>query len=205
MTDIFKQIVSGSQVEGAVITTLNKWFSTYMQEVEIQLGMARGKTPVPKKYTTRNRMTEDMMVEDQLPKVVVVSPGLIKQPVAEGDGTYRASWAVGVGVIASAKDHESSDALAKAYGATVRALLTQKSGLEGFAQKLEWTGERYDDVPLLDRTRTVMTAQETFNVEVEGVVNRFAGPAYPTMPDPTNQPGSQWPTAQHVIITLKLL
>src|SRR5215831_15728670 len=111
-------MVSASQIEEDVINTLQKWFPTYLAEVARQLGISKNSLPQPTNYTNRNSF--DAEQGEKIPKVVVVCPGLLDNPVHDARGIYRAIWRVGVGVATAAKDEQSANMLVKAYGAAAR-------------------------------------------------------------------------------------
>jgi hypothetical protein len=196
--DIFGRIIVGSQVEGAVIMTLDKWFPTYLQEMEIQLSRNRGQIKEPRSYTTRNMY--ESFPEDQLPMCVVVSPGLSRPPTSEGDGWIRAVWRIGVGIVVSASEYRITRELGLIYASAVRGILAQQGGLGGLAAETVLVDESYDDEPIIDADRTIMSTYNLYDVQVDQIVNRFMGPQEPV--DPDEQPGSQWPTAEHVIIMI---
>jgi hypothetical protein len=193
--DLFGPIFVPSFLEQAVIDTLKLWLPTYLAEVELQLEREQGLIEPPRSYTTRRRF--EKFPEDQIPTCVVVSPGLANEPHKEGDGSHRAEWALGVGVIVSAPDQESTNLVAKIYGAAIRACLLQKSSLGGVASGITWYDESYDDLPSDDTARTLGAAALYFRVEVEDIVNSRVGPNVPT------PPGTQWGVAETVTVTIE--
>jgi hypothetical protein len=94
--------------------------------------------------------------------------------------------------------------LAKIYGAAVRAIMLQKPSLGGVSSGIEWYDESYRDVSV-DQQRTVRSAVLTFQVWIDGVVVRGAGPTTPIPPDPETQPGSQWPKVEEADATVVLV
>lgn len=197
---IFGNIVPGVLLENAVMEIIHSWMPTYLQELERQLGWERGRIPSPRYYTTRNEF--DSFPEDKMPMCVVVSPGLADPPTREGDGTYSADWAIGVGFAAQAKDADSSHAMATIYAAAGRALLLQHTSLGGVAHGIEWIDESYDDL-VTEENRTIRAAYNIYRVSIWDVVKKGAGPVAPTTPpDPENLPGSNWPTAETIEIAV---
>lgn len=195
MSSVFGEVVLGTQVETAAMATLGQWMPTYIQEMEIRLGRTRGEIPPPRTYTTRNTLTS--YPADIMPLCVVVSPGLADPPTKQGDGRFSAWWTLGVGFAAAAKDADASGFLAKLYGAAGRLILLHKQSLGGFASKVHWVDESYDDL-VDDDERTIRACYGVYRVLVEGIATEYAGPAAPA--DPANQPGSTWPTADIVQI-----
>jgi hypothetical protein len=200
---LFQPIFVGAVLEQAVIDTIKMWIPTYLREVERLTGRQMGDIPVPRSYTTRKIF--EKFVEDQTPTIIVVSPGTADEPKMEGDGHYRAEWGLGVGAVVSTSTQETTNLVAKVYGAAIRAIILQQASLGGIASGVRWMDESYDDLPSDDSDRTLGSAALYFRVEVDDVVNRFAGPNsvyFPADPDPDSQPGADWPTVETVEVTL---
>jgi hypothetical protein len=205
MTDIFGTIKPGNLVEQAVIDTHKLWMETYIAELSLQIDWTDNKIPTPRTYTTRNQF--DSFTRDSLPQLIVVSPGLAGPPVKNGDGSYRATWSVGVGIVCSAKDEATTKALAKFYAACSRAIMIQNGSLGGKAIGVIWVDESYDDLPGEEDTSDSLAAGVGYyRVEMDDVGTWKGGPRVPFAPkpdpDPVTQPGSAWPTADEVDITL---
>jgi hypothetical protein len=205
VSDIFGPIIDAGLLETWVRDTLEDWFPTYLQEIEVQRGMTRGKLPSPRAYIVSE--TADREAADQLPAIVVISPGLAgHKPVGEGDGSVRAIWTIGVGAFVSADTRENTKKLVRIYCAATRAILLQHRGLGGVAPdynaaNVEWLDESFDDdFQFVDR-QTISLGITSFEVEVAAVVNRQVGPVTP--PDPDVLPGSQWPTADEVFVDIE--
>jgi hypothetical protein len=216
--DIFGQIFLASQLEQAVIDLHKLWMETYIAELSLQINWGGNKIPTPRSYTTRNH--PDHFLDDQLPQMIVVSPGLGGKPVKDGEGIYRATWTLGIGIIASAKDEPTTKALVRFYAACSRAIMIQHRSIGGIASNLEWTDESYDDIPNEDETaRAIAAGICTYLVEVENVVKWRGGPRVPLAPipsgtsgdidagrypapDPINQPGSMPLDIDTVSVTL---
>src|SRR4051812_27844406 len=156
-------IVSARDVEQAAIDTLHKWLSTYLGEAEDQHSRARGSLPRPRSITTTNSF--DKWPEDQLPCLLLVCPGLAEAPKAEGNGRYRALFALGAAVVVSAKTEAATEELSKLYVAAVRTCLVQQQSLGGFASGVDWMDETYDDLPSED-WRSLGAGQAIFAVHV---------------------------------------
>jgi hypothetical protein len=216
MTDIFGDIIIANQLEAAVIATLESWFPTYIREVELQSQSAQygdniptDALPLPRSFITTDKIQRENT--DQLPAIVVVSPGLSphNRPQQEGDGTFRVPWAVSVGVFVSGQDRTSTKNLIRQYTGIARAIMLQKQSLGGFADGTTWLDESYDDAFAFVDQETIGAGSVVFEVWVAGVVNRFAGPAVyggTATPDPDTQPGEQWPpidTVENVVIVNK--
>lgn len=173
----FGRIVSFDQVEREVAAQLSTWMPTYVAELERQRGLAPGYFEGDLEYVAASDFGR--FSEDRLPCVVIVCPGLTDRPVRDGDGVYRCTFAVLVGIFASALDRDTSDEAAKAYGACIRTIMVQRPRVgELDAGGVKWVGERYDDVDA-DDTRTLAGGAVSFTIEVDDVASTFAGPMTP--------------------------
>jgi hypothetical protein len=194
-TSAIGKIVTGRDVELAALAVLKKWASTYLGEAEAATGRVRGSLPRPRAWTTATEF--EKWPEDQLPAVLLISPGLAAPPRADGNGTYRASFALG---IVSTSHMDETAALAKLYCATLRACLLQHQSLEGFAAGVTWADENYDDLPSID-DRSLGAGQAIFVVEVDAISTRWNGPIHPSEPPtPDAAPLPDDPTATAVAV-----
>lgn len=183
VSETFGQIITGYDVEVAAQETLETWLETYIAEMERQQGRVVESVPLPRTINVMNGF--EKWPEDQLPCLLIVSTGLIEEPMRLGDGTYWAKWDLVIGAITSARTQAESWDLAKLYGAAIRALILQNQTLGGFSRGCDWITERYDDLSIEDH-RSLASATVAFSVEVESVV-RDAGPS--TVPiDPYASP-----------------
>ncbi|MGZ4530809.1 MAG: hypothetical protein ACXVXP_00485 [Mycobacteriaceae bacterium] len=198
MSDVqtFGSLVLGTDVSDAVTLTLQTWFPTYLAMMDRRLASLNlGSLPAPGSYVTSSDPRH--WPEDQPPAVVVAVPGTLGQPKRDGSRNYRAFWDVRVIVFVTASDRESTERLAKYYGAAVRLLLLNKGSLGNFAAGTEWYGEFYE-TKIADRDqRTLGSCENRFSVDVRDVVRALGGPPAPI----TTQP-ADWPEATSVKATL---
>lgn len=190
---VFGPIVTGSAVEDAVEAHLKLWLPTYLAELERQTGRAVGSVPAPRSYLVTTRL--EKRPEDQIPACIIISPGLSGPPERAGDGTITAWWRIEVAIAASAKDRETSNELAKLYGAAIRTLLLQQPSLGGVANAISLVGESYDEVPtnLLDVGSYALVHAD---VQVAAITDTNGGPSHPdTAP-------ADWPLvdSSHIIV-----
>lgn len=205
---IFDRILTTDQVEAQAIGVLKAWIPTYLAELERQTSREPGSLPVPRAWTTATSF--DKWPEDQLPAVLVISPGILDPPDAEGNGSYRVRFSLGIGVIVSAATMEQTAALAKTYIAALRAIMIQRPSLGGFAEGVTWLDENYDDIPF-DDFRSLGAGQAIFAVEVRNVTSRNAGPLTPddggdgeTIPTPPQvEPYPEWPLVTDADVAIK--
>lgn len=206
---IFGAITLGDDLENAVLTTLETWWPVYMKEVELQANIPVGSLPAPKSWLKADQLDRD--AGDNLPAIVVVSPGLSSRshPAQEGDGSFRVWFSIAAGVFVSADRRAHTMRLVRIYTAIARTIMLQKQSLGGFAAGTTWLDESYDDnFPFAD-DKTISAGQVIFEVEVDGVVNRFGGPTTGAVvpvatPDPATQPGSDWPLVATVTSTVEV-
>jgi hypothetical protein len=191
-------IISGRDCELAAISTLQKWISTYLAEAERQTGRTVGSLPRIRAWTTSPDF--EKWPEDQLPAVLLISPGLVDPPLADGQGFYRVRFSMGLAAIVSTSQMDETAVLAKLYCATLRTCLLQHQSLEGFAAGVEWIDENYDDLPSID-DRSLGAGKAIFAVEVRNISRRWNGPPTPSdPPTPDTDPIPPDPTVGRVVI-----
>lgn len=213
MADIFSNMFDADMLESAVRNLLRSAFPTYLREKELRLGMPEDSFPPPKSYLVAEEV--DKEVADQLPAVVVVSPGLAREPVREGNGQYRAAWNLSVAIFAQAggsDPRQNTIRLLRRYLSLARSIILDNGNFLGVSDEvdelpeigyLQWLDENYDGLTFSD-TQTIAAGETVFEVEVTNVVRVGAGPMVlpPSDPDdlwpfdPETQPGSQWPTGE---------
>jgi hypothetical protein len=197
--DQFGPIVIATALDAAVKNTLQEWMPTYQRFIEREGGLASEWLPKPRSYTISSDFTH--YPEEQLPALLIMSKELSK-PRMDGRKEYRVDAPFCIGAFVSAKDRNSSEALAKYFGAVIRALIVQKGGLAnaqqrekgepGLAVTTEWTGEKFDVHESDTSKRTIGTVEVEFVAEIRQVVQRLGGPKEP-LPAPQAEP-SPWPT-----------
>lgn len=187
---IFKPIKAGHTLENQVQLVLQRWLPSYLSEVEDQHGMERGTLPRPRSWKRTNEFNK--WPEDQIPAVIIISPGLIGKPIRQGK-MYNGRFSLAVASLVSARTPDKAREVAGLYTAAIRAVLVQKRSLEGFARGTDWVQERYDDIRSTE-SRNIASGQCVFEVELEDIVTWGAGPITPSEPpvDP-NVPFEDWP------------
>lgn len=200
---IFGQLLTRGDLEDHVVDLLKKWMDTYLAEVERQNGKAVRSLPRPRSIVRRNAF--EHWVEEQLPTLIVVSPGTVGPPRKRGNGSYEVDWTLGIAAIASGKDSDNTRDLVDLYATAVRALIIQRPSLEGFAIGVVWEDEHYDDISDSDVGRTMASGQVVFRVTVENVVFAQAGPITPdTPPDPPPDTSPVWPIVETLHLEVDL-
>jgi len=188
----FGPLVTGVDVENAAMALMRRWFSTYLAELERRNNLAVGTLPRPKGWALAPSF--DKWPEDQLPGVIVTSPGTLNPPQMGGDGVYAAWWQIEPGVVVSARTQAESHALAGIYGGALELLFLQRPSLDGFgAGGINWLGIRYDNLGY-DDTRSLYAARLQFVIEHDEVASADMGPVTPDEPS-----DDAWPPWQEVL------
>ena len=193
--DIFKSIFVTQTIEQDTLELIQYWLPTYLREVESQLGLPINSIAVPKpeNYTSRN--TYEDLPGEELPKVIVISPGLIQAPLKSGTGQYRATWRLGVGVATARPTEEEAKLHCDIYGAAVRTIMLQKGG-GALGGQVHWVDEQYAGIPLGNAIRRYRAASLWFGVDLENVATQRGGP------DAPNAEPYEYHTADEVIVDL---
>lgn len=185
--NLYKRIVTPQAVERAMAATLALWMPDYIGELERIEDYDVGQIALPEGYITASQFAK--WPPDQLPLILVLSPGLAKAPARQHGSSYEAEWRIDVVGIVSDTDEENTRQLASAYAGAIRSAVLQhkmlKSSLhpDGFAQFTKWRDEKYSDIDFAD-SRTLDSCKVSFTVGVEDVVTEQAGPR-----EPSSEPG----------------
>jgi hypothetical protein len=194
---VYGPIVTGATVERAALTTLRTHAHRYIAETCRQEG--RDPLPDPRGYIVAS--TFDKWPEDQVPVVVVISPGWAARPRRAGGGRVLVPWTLAAGIVTTAKPERTREN-AQLYVAAIRTLLAQQQSLGGLAEGVDCIDEDYLPPFAFSRTRTLLAVQATFVVTVPDAFTYGAGttswtpghPDPPEPPDPTDPPN--WPTVK---------
>lgn len=192
VSDVYGPILTEGDVRHAAEETLKLWLPSYLGEVAAQHGMARDTLPLIRSW--KAVPVFEQWPEEQLPAIVVVAPGTNSVP-EKMDNKITVGWSLGVAVIVSAKDEESTADLIGLYSAAIRALLSHKGSLGGFAEGSTFMSERFDEHPIPEQGRTLRTAMVMFSVLVAGMNKVRGGPR--VADDPTVEP-EPWPIVTSV-------
>ena len=161
----------GGSVQEAFYQTLQKWFPTYVAEMNRKIG-SDVLTASPEYRLEPNYRT---LSKDVVASILVNVPHTVGKPENYTKGV-RAQWQVNVMVfVYGSKDWQETQALTYAYATCVRALILQQRGLGGLASTTTWDGDEYLEGEHTSG-RTTGIAHITFTVTVENVGEPFGGP-----------------------------
>jgi hypothetical protein len=200
---VYGRIVTGNDLERATLDLLRDKLPDYIREVERQHGQTPGQRQPPRGYIVASLFSK--WPEDQLPVVVVISPGLTATPRRSGDGRTLARWGLSAGVINSARTIDTTRENALDYVAAIRTLVAQEQTLGGLATAVDWIGEDYIPPFNYGQTRSLFGAQAIFTVTVDDVVSYGRGPGGPWGPPPdVDDPADaqHWPPVKRAVVTV---
>src|SRR5665213_1156903 len=174
INSVFSRIFVPQVLESDTEDILQEWFPTYIQEVESQVGLTMGTVVPPVNYTSRNKY--DALKGEELPKCVVKSPGLVGVPTKDGQGKYRATWRLGIGLATVAPDEATAQLNAQILGMAAVAIMLQEGGSLGYVSWVDWQSS---DLPIQDQLKQYRAISAWFTINVQNVVTHKPGPAIP--------------------------
>lgn len=187
--DIYGGSVDSWAVEEAFKATLQAWLSAHLRHQEEIKGLPPRALPSPRSWPTRAAL--DLVVEDQMPAVAIVSPGTIGDHSRDQRGAYRVTWRIETAIAIAGRHETEGRMIASMYLAAIRDAMVQNQTLDGFAELCRWTGpDNHTPLATVAKDQRVIYSTE-FAVTVRDVVNDTLGPVDPP-PDPTD-PGDPPP------------
>jgi hypothetical protein len=191
-TALWGPLVTVGDVRRAMESTLQLWLPATLAEVARRQGVEPRDVKVP--VTWLRLGDPDDFPMDQLPGVLITSPGVTGTPARDENGRWSATWQVFVTVLARETSFERVADLVGLYTAAVRLAVLQNRSLGGFASGCRWVGEDYVPGGRDRKTRRTLGAGlKVFDVDVDDVADDTAGPLLPP-DDPYIEPGEP-PTA----------
>ena len=186
-SSLYGRLISAVDVEQALKARIDARLDNYLNEVERQHGLAVGTLQRPRAFVVAERFPED-----QLPAIVVESPGTTDLPAADGQGRYWARFELVLAIHVAASNGALE--LAKLYALALRALAVQQPS--ALFMGVDWINERYPR-PELVGGRTFYTAEVTLEVQVDEVTDRAAGPPdEPGWPEDGGPESPEWPVSE---------
>lgn len=200
-------MVTGGMFERAIVdhliaedpVTHGTWLATAIGEVERIEGLDPGALPKPLAVVTSSDF--EKMPEDQLPCILVITPGLTRPPERKGDGSMSLTWGLGIAAIVTDTDGASTRLLGQAYAAAISLAVALRPSF-GLGARTVFADERYDDLDFGDG-RTLGAGRCVFEVTVPNARSLRGGPSRP-LPDPGVDPGP-WPDVTEVSIDTDLI
>lgn len=176
-------LFSSHVIEEVVLAKLKRWLPGYLT-IATELHGVNGKIAGIKSWGISN--TGEKWPEQGLPALLVVGPEETSgEPEKHGQGMYRATWPVEVGVVIAARTAPNARKYARIYGAAVRGALLQgrSQGEQGLATG--WLGEGSGLLGLDKQRRTMAANANLFDVTVDNVVSwrKGSGQDKPPIPD----------------------
>jgi hypothetical protein len=188
---LYGRLLSASDIEDALLDRLKFWVDDYLNEIERQHGLEVGSLARPRSWVVSSEL--EKFAEDQLPAVLVASPGTTEVPFADGHGRFVASWQIEVGVHIAAATNRHALRLARLHALALRAVSLQQ--VPEIFMRLDWMGERYDTLESVS-DRTICTAHVLLEAQLADVTTRNAGPpAEPGWPSDGGPTSPEWPIA----------
>lgn len=194
MTGVFGPSIDSDDVERAVIAHLEAWLPTYVAEIR------RIKDPESKRWPDGIEDIRSFSVthyeghwpENQLPAVIVQSPGEVDDPRIEEAGRVIGYFGASILCVAEGGDEEDSKILARLYASAVRMAMIQHPDLGDFANGVGMGPELNDAITRgVEAERSLAGSVRRYVLEVENVVNAREGPLEP-LEDP-EKPPEGWP------------
>jgi hypothetical protein len=183
--DIFGDVIDVGTIERAFVATLKAWLPSHLARQEARLGMETATLPFPRSWPTVSDF--DIEVEEQLPAVIVISPGSDANPTRDQTGAYRMTWRFEVAIAIAGRDEYEARNLAGVYLAAIRSALVQNPTLGGVAENTRPVGPDDHAVGQTERGSQRAIYGTSFAVDVRDVVTDTAGPVEP--PDDPYHPG----------------
>jgi hypothetical protein len=182
---VYGPIITGTDVRHALVKTIQLWIDSYLGEVANQHERPRDALPSFRSYKSSAQKFQ-YWPETQLPACIIVVPGTADGTVEKHSGKYSVEFPVGIGVLCSSIDQDSTNELVELYTAAIRGLILQHASLGGFAVETWWIGESYNELTA-DKSRSLAGGSVNLGVRVDAVLDSMAGLAVPPE-DPIAQP-----------------
>lgn len=198
----FGRLLTASAVSAAVKAHLEAWLVPFLAEVERQLELDPRSIAAPRSWDIVSEFGK--FDASSLPAVVIAVDEVQGDPARYGDGSYNATFPVGVAVVTGGRTPQETERNAMAYGAAIRGAMLYRFDWARTlgAAGVKWVGETYAEVDSTDR-RTKSAALILLDIVVEDVARDYLGAALGTTPpeDPYVAPEAI-ATADTVITTI---
>jgi len=207
---IFGPLVSAVDIELAVAGVLQRWIDTYLLKAERHHGLEDRFLVRPR--SIRISSEADKLPEDQLPALLVMSPGTVEDaPVMNGESDYTAVWELSISGVVAARGTPNGYSLAMQYARlwamAIRGVVVQQQDERGVFAWWDWQRERYDLIDA-DGERTIAAGRVSVQVQTYQTIRRWAGPIEPAVPPaPPGDPGPdpEWPVVETIEVSPPIL
>ena len=212
LSDPFGPMVSGFDVEQAVVHCIRRWMPNYLRAFERQRGLEEGWLPFYR-YQTPTSADTDRLREDDMPALAIVARGLAASQGRTRTGaarrydsnrTFVARFALDCHSVCVGPGRHQARQYAQWYTAALRTLLFQHRSLDPSALNvfgLDVTGERYGTrTPTEERTHGEGVV--TIEIDVADVMQNIGpSPMYP--PSDPDEPLPELPFVDSHEITVE--
>ena len=140
-------VVFGADVEDHIQQVLWWWLPSYLYEVERNHSIIPGTLPLNPIRSSGQRRSKKFP-EDQLPCLMIGSPGLVTVPIPDGGGYYTATWRINLAVEIVAGPNRRALELARWYALAVRAAIIQQQQDPGLRTPSRSSGSTGDQSPM---------------------------------------------------------
>jgi hypothetical protein len=198
--DIYGDVVDVATIEDAARSTLQAWLPSHIAHQERRKGLAARTIPMPRSWPTVDEF--DPEPHEQLPSIVMVSPGTTGEPQRSTGGKTRATWRLEVVFAVAGQTEKQARLIRSVYAAAIRSALEQNPTLGGIAERTRWNGDEHA-VGRSQGDRSPRALVEVdFLITVNDVLNPRLGPAEPPE-DPYTPPDVPEPldTAEITVIS----
>jgi hypothetical protein len=171
-------IFTATTLELAALGVLQRTLALSLAEIARQATVA---TPaLPRSWMVAH--TFSRFPEDQVPAVVVTSPGLARPPERRPARAWMGWFGLVVGVECQGTRQDQVDAMVRLYAGAVRHCLLLHPSLDGVASDCKWFSEDYQPAPI-DERRSRGVCLVGFELLVEQLVDQAYGPLEPPETD----------------------
>jgi hypothetical protein len=191
VTDIFGDIIDVDTIEQAARATLEAWLPSHLAHQERRKGLPARTIPLPRSWPTVDEF--DPEPHEQLPSIVLVSPGTVGEPERRQGGRIRATWRLEIVFAVAARDERQARMIRSVYAAAIRSALEQGDPtLGGVAERTRWAGDEHAIGRSQGDRSPRALVEVDFQVTVNDVLNPRLGPSEPPG-DPYDPPAPNGP------------
>ena len=181
---VFGVLISPHQVREAVNSHLQLWLPSYLAELERQNERDSGSLPPFKSVVNTARL--ESMPEDQLPRLILITPGTIGDFKIDEEDRYQAKFSLALGTVTSATDQAGANKLSELYVLACAAALVQHPKLPELSTSVTLKRFSFDEGPR-EQERSLALAVAYFEIDVGDILAGSEGPTEPDV-DPADWP-----------------